>query len=158
MVTFISESSLQATPAPRMTSRAPSYLSDTIRVSRTLIINTLLIYYCFYSQSVATTIVEHEFPGSIPGLGEVVLVLFPFGNSQLQPEGCETVTNNFAKCLYQTDVIEEGLNFVTRLDYKPHHKRRHHHNITPVIPERLGRGVPNSTPTFRQLCFFLSPM
>ena len=31
------------------------------------------------------------------------------------------------------------------------------HNITSrlcVIPEGLGRGVPNSTPTFRQLCFF----
>ena len=27
------------------------------------------------------------------------------------------------------------------------------HNNTPVIPEGLGRGVTNSTPTFRQLCF-----
>ena len=29
----------------------------------------------------------------------------------------------------------------------------HKHNITPVIPEGLSRGVPNSTPTFHQLCF-----
>ena len=27
------------------------------------------------------------------------------------------------------------------------------HNITPVIPEGLDRGVPNITPTFGQLCF-----
>ena len=27
------------------------------------------------------------------------------------------------------------------------------HQITPVIHERLGRGVPNNAPRFRQLCF-----
>ena len=29
------------------------------------------------------------------------------------------------------------------------------HNVTPVIPHGLGRGVPNSKPTVRQLCLYI---